>query len=156
LQCLCYYMEKIGIRSTEVNPKIDSFLTGIAGATRVNGFLCMKYYVGTGLSVSGMPSGDDLRVLFPGNTAMGIVTGANSYNLQNFYAAASFQDCFMMHALRVAARVRNNPALADQALSIGQAWVPLTTTPFWDPNGQIYNPLIPEDAIGAAPERIMF
>jgi hypothetical protein len=156
LQCLCYYMEKIGIRATEVNPKIDSFLQGIAGATHTNGFITAKYYVGTGLSVQGMPAGDDLRVLFPGNTAMGIVTGQNNYNLKGFYAAASFQDCYMMHALRVASRVRSNPALANEALAIAQAWVPLTCPPFWDPNGTTYNPLIPEDVIPSAPERIMF
>jgi hypothetical protein len=154
LQSLCYYEEKIGSRDVRV--KIDEFLAGIAGARTVNGMVAFRYAVGTGESVKGLPSGQDLRVLFPGNTSKGIVTGANSYDLKGFYGTTCFQEPLLMHALRVAARVLARPALADKAQAIAQGWAPHTKPPFYDANGQTYNDVVPYYFLVDAPEPAMF
>jgi hypothetical protein len=153
LQCLCAYKEKVGQRN--VDGKIHELLAGIAGAHVSAGFTTMRYLVGTGVPVDGLPAGQDLRTLFPGNTSAGIVTGANSYDLKGHDGVASFQDMFLVHALCIAARVQSDPALADRAVTIANAWAQHVGRPFWDTTGA-FALAIPQDVLTDAPETAMF
>jgi hypothetical protein len=155
LMGLCHYMEAIGTRAAEVDPKIQAFLDGLAGALNVKGLICFRFDVGTGFSVQGLPAGEDLRTLFPGNVTFGIVKGQNSYDVKGFYGAGLYQDCMLMHALNVAARVRSDPSLAAKAISIASAWLPFVGPPFYDKAGA-YNPLVPYYVLAQAPETSMF
>ncbi|MEZ0227329.1 MAG: hypothetical protein ACAI25_01795, partial [Planctomycetota bacterium] len=153
LQSLCYYLEKIGTRAAEVRPKIQDFLTGIARATKVNGFVCMKYYQGTNLSVTGLPAGQDLRTLFPVNARLGVVTGQNSFSLKGNYGCGVYQDVILMHALHLAARVLGDSTLASAARGIGQAWLPLVGRPFYDTAGT-QNLVVPYYIVAATAESL--
>jgi hypothetical protein len=156
LMGLTHYMEKIGTRSADVMPKIQEFLNGLNGAKVINGFITMYFYQGDGMSVTGLPSTMDLRTLFPANTTAGIVTGQNSYTIKHMYGVGLYQDMMLTHALNVAARVLNNPALADRSLTIAQAWLSYVGRPFFDSAGASYNLIVPYYILPGAPETQMF
>jgi hypothetical protein len=156
IQCLSYYLEKIGTRRADVLPKLEAFVSGIETAHQVAGLVVMKFLVGTGEQPSFMPATDDLTKLFPGDTKAGIVTGPGTYQLKGFEGAGVYQDCMLIHALEVAGRVLAKPSLQALALQIANAWVPHVVPPFWDPNGIQYNLLVPYYMIQAAPETALF
>lgn len=155
IQCLAHYLETINIRHDDVLTKLNDFVSGVLKAPVYNGFVSMNFYVGTGWSVDGLPAGSDLTKLFPGNVTAGIVTGANTFNIQHHNGATSYQDVILMHALRVAARVLKNQALTDKALAVANAWVPLVGVPFYDTTAK-YNLLIPYTIVSDAPQLTMF
>jgi hypothetical protein len=163
LMGLTYYMEKIGIRAADVMPKIQEFLAGLSGAKVVNGFTTMYFYQGDGMSVTGLPAGQDLRILFPQNAnyyAPGATTpmvyNTNSYTIKHFNGVGLYQDMMLTHALNVAARVLNQPALAQQSLTIDKAWLSYVGYPFYDPQGANYNLIVPYYLVPSTPQTSMF
>jgi hypothetical protein len=62
---------------------------------------------------------------------------------------------FLVHALCITARVQSDPALADRAVTIADAWAPHVGRPFWDTTGA-FALAIPQDLLTDAPEPAMF
>ncbi len=130
LQCLCYYNEKIAIRKAECDTMIDEFLGGIDAAVRINGFVTMKFANAVPqLTVTGAPASIDLRKLFPADASL--FNGPDTYPIPGKQGCGLYQDCMLLHALRVAAVYRSDPARADLAAQISAAWQPLVDVPDW-------------------------
>lgn len=149
IQCLAYYLEKIGPRD-EVKLKLETLIGHVLAVPMTGGFLASKYYVGEGWTVTGFTG--DLRTTFPGNTAMGVVTSATTYNVKSFKCVSSYQDVMMMHALRVAARVLNRADLLAKADEIARGWQSMVVRSFVAPK----NLMIPYVVVADAPEKKMF
>lgn len=134
LQCLCYYVEKIGTRSAELQPTIQAFLQGVEQAVTIKGFKTMRVVSSmTPLNVGGTPASVDLRKLFPADAT--IFSGNNTYPVANHQGAGLYQDCMLLHALRLAARVLGQPHWSDVAAQLASAWEPLIDHPAWDTAG---------------------
>jgi hypothetical protein len=155
LLVLSYYMEKIGTRAAEVKPKIQEFVKGIQGAKVESGLTVFRFAVGTNWKVDNMPSGIDLTKRFPQNTAKKIVTSPTTFDVKGFDGAGVYQDCILMHALRVASRVQQDATLAQAADRIAAAWLPHVKPPFWDTTGQ-YALTVPYYLLTSAPESELF
>lgn len=155
IQSLAYYIEKIGIR-TDVRTKLDALVANVQAVKLLNGFAAQYYYVGEGWSIQGLPAGQDLRVLFPGNTAKGIVTGANQFKVKGFYCVSGYQDVIMMHAMLLAGRVTGRPELSQFGVDTAKAWMKVTGCSFYDPNCNNSNPSMPYALVADAPELKMF
>ncbi len=137
--CLAYYLERIGTyRTSDVQTKLNALLTDLDNAPNVNGFLAMpKIYDETCYSVDGMPGSFNLTSLFPNDFSQGIVCDSLHYKRGGgakgvFPAVASYQDMIMIHALLVAGRVLNRPALVTRAQTMQNAWLPMVGHSFWD------------------------
>jgi hypothetical protein len=161
LQCLCYYKEKLG--TTNVDAEIATLVAQIKAAPVYNGFVSFpKYYVGTGETIGGQPAGTDLRTLFPKDATFAnssgtlFLTSATTFDLVGFPGAASFQDVMLMHALRVAARVENDPTLDQLSLDQATAWLQCSGFPFWDPAGATTNMVIGYNIVTDAPDLSLF
>jgi len=155
LQCLCYYNEKIGIRKGECDTLIQAFIDGVDHAPRSKGFLTMKFASSLGsLDVPQTPANVDLRKLFPQDAYL--FDSTYTYPIANKQGCGLYQDCMLMHALRVAARYRGEPRLADLAGQIAQAWTPLIDHPAWDANGDTTNLGCPYYLLPEAPDLRVF
>lgn len=152
---LAYYMEKIGARATEVRPRLLALVAAVNAVPLTKGLMASKYYVGVGWSVVGQPAGTDLRVLFPGNAAMGIVTGATTFNVKDFQCVSGFQDAMLMHALALASRVLGDSSLSTKAVGFANAWRPFITPPVFTTSAT-HDPQVPYVLIPGAPETKMF
>jgi hypothetical protein len=130
LQCLCYYNEKIGFRKAECDAMIQEFLAGIDAAIRIKGFVTMKFSSAVPqLKVTGVSASVDLRKLFPQDASL--FNGPDSYPIPEKQGCGLYQDCMLLHALRVAAVYLSAPARADLAAQISAAWQPLVDVPVW-------------------------
>jgi hypothetical protein len=130
LQCLCYYNEKIGFRKAECDAMIDQFLAGIDAAIKIKGFVTMKFMGAVPqLAVTGVPRGVDLRQLFPADASL--FNGPNTYPIPRKQGCGLYQDCMLLHALRVTAVYRSDPSRADLATQIAAAYLPLIDVPDW-------------------------
>jgi hypothetical protein len=129
---LAYYLEKIGVRANEVVPKLSAFIATVRVAQLPSGFVPFRFYVGS-VTVNDLPTTSDLRLLFPKNTAKGIVTSQNGYLLKGFKGCGMYQDCILFHGLRIAARALNDPTLEAAALANQDAWLELVGHSFNDP-----------------------
>jgi hypothetical protein len=156
IQCLAYYLEKIGTRRADVLPTLQNFITGVQTATQGAGLVCMKFWVGTNMTADGMPPGDDLTKLFPSDVTFGCVTGPDAIQIKGFEGAGVYQDCMLIHALSLAGRVLQQPALGSLAVQIASAWEPHTVFPFWDPKGSTTNLIVPYYLVPAAPDTSVF
>lgn len=155
LLVLAYYVEKIGTRSAEATAKMQDLIRGLKAAKVDSGFTVMRFAVGTGWAVENMPASIDLTQRFPQNLAAKVVTSAKSFDLKGFEGAGVYQDCILMHALHVAARVLSDPSLAGVADRLAGAWIPHVAPPFWDTTNQ-YGLTVPYYVVTSAPERDMF
>jgi hypothetical protein len=134
LQCLCYYNEHIGIRKAECDAMIQQFLAGIVAAPQIGGFVTMRFANSlTPLTVTGVPATVDLRALFP--TDASFFNGPDTYPIADKQGVGLYQDCMLLHALRVAAGYLNDPTWANLEARIEGAWKPLIAHPVWDTTG---------------------
>jgi hypothetical protein len=161
LECLCYFKEKLGW--TNVDTEITTLISQIQAAPVYNGFISFpKYYVGMGETADGQPSGTSLDTLFPKNvgfkTSSGtpLIASPTTFNLEGFPGVASFQDMILCHALLLAARVENEPALVQTELDQATAWLQISGYPFWDPTGASTNLIIGYNVVPDAPDLTMF
>jgi hypothetical protein len=160
IEALAYYLEKIGTRSAEVRPKLQRFLDGVANAPMRDGFSMMPKFFqwdcGGGGVIDDMPVNIDLRTQFASNYSRGIVCDARSFKMKGFAGVSFFQDQILMHALRIAGRVLNDPSLVTRAQTIGRAWLKYAKYPFYDANGATRNFVMPYVLIPDAPDTSMF
>lgn len=161
LLCLCYWKEKMG--DTGVDPTIARLINAIHTAPVYNGWLSFpKYYQGQNAVFDDQPLGNDLRVTFPKNALYKSVDGtplvvdATHYNLRPFPGVASFQDCFLMHALQVAARVQKDSSLGMFAVAQAKAWEQVCGFPWNDSVGSHTNEVIGYNVVSSCPEPRMF
>ena len=161
LQCLCHFKEKLGW--TNVDAEINTLLAGIQAAPVYNGFISFpKYCVGHGRDRRRPALGHEPRALFPKDAAFTapsgtpLIASATTFNLEGFPGVASFQDVMLMHALLVAARVENDPSLAQLSLNQATAWLQVSGYPLWDPTGVSTNLLIGYNVVPDAPDLTLF
>lgn len=161
IQCLAHYIDKINIR-TDVKPALQKIVDMTKASKVIKGFKSVYYYVGAGMSLTGMPAGTDLKVQFPANAnivsakGLPLIASATTFNLQSFQCASSFQAVMLMHALRLAGRVLGDISLITMAQAEQDAWNGVTGYPWWDKTGVSNNMQIPYNVNCEAADLTMF
>jgi hypothetical protein len=151
IEGLAAWIQKMPDRHDEATAKLQAFLAGIDAAPHVNGFVCMKFAVGEHMGHDGLAPGQDLRTMFPGDMAAGLIDSATTYMLKGHLGVGAYQDCMLIEALRLAAAALGDTSRANLASQIASAWVPYVRQPL----GQT-DPIIPYYIVPDAPESELY
>jgi hypothetical protein len=151
IEGLAAWIENMPDRRDEATAKLRDFLAGVDAAPHVQGFVCMKFLVGDHMGRDGLAPGQDLRTMFPGDTAAGLVDSASTYALKDHLGVGAYQDCMLIEGLHRAARALGDDGRAQLATQIASAWMPWVRPPAGETD-----PVIPYYIVPDAPEADLF